>query len=113
MAEIFLWSRSDSQGAPSAETRHSDSARKAPDTREEHGLLHRKDKKKKIFSTNSYFKTNSCTPKQTKAGGWQAMGNGRTEQGASILITVTHRHTLHTFKTFFGHYFFSNTTPGS
>lgn len=116
MAEIFL--QSDSQGAPSAETRHDDSARQALDTREEHGLLHKKDNKNKTKQNKSYFLQTHIL-KQTlllqarKAGGWQAeWKNGRTERGASILITFkkkshTLRHTLHILKVFFERYSYS------
>lgn len=81
--EIFLWSRGDSQ---SAETRRSDRSygtRHPGRTR----TVTQKGQTKKRFSTNSYFKVNSVPP-TTQAGGWQAMSSGRTEQGASILITV-------------------------
>lgn len=88
LCQIFLWSRSESQGPtpppPSADTQHNDSACKAPDTGEEHGLLHRTDK---YFLQTHIFKP-TLLLRASKAGGRQAMGNGRTEQGASILITV-------------------------
>lgn len=75
------------KGASSAETQHSDSTRNAPDTREEHGLLHRTDKKKKkgrkkkkkIFYKQTHILKQTLLLQTNKAGGWQAMGNGRTE----------------------------------
>lgn len=86
----------------SADTQHSDSACKAPDTEEEHGLLHRIDK---YFLQTHIFKP-TLPLRASKAGGWQAMGNGRTEQGASILITVKKRKKKDTLQMLFKKRFF-------
>lgn len=86
-------------------------------------------KEEKKNNNKSYFLQTHIL-KQTlllqasRAGGWQAeWKNGRTERGASILITVkkkshTLRHTHYTLQSFGGFFgaffiFFSNTTPWS
>lgn len=76
----------------------------------------KEEKKKKIFYKQTHILKQTLLLQTNKAGGWQAMGNGRTEWGASILITVkkkkvTHTHTR-THYTFFEHefIFFSTVT---
>lgn len=103
-----------------ADTQHSDSGLKAPDTREEHGLLHTHRTKGYFLQTHTLWQTLLLHTSKTR--GRQATGNGGTQHGASILIRKTkicHTQTHNKCQVFLFLFlctyfkFFSSTTPRS